>query len=180
MLAAQQYPLTGSQYCSLKRTKSEPMLLKTASPASPRHTFDVLDYKLTLDLYKNFFAPFPRSFSGSEVITFRADSALNTIQLNAVNTSLQIDSVGLAAKSFSHQNNILTLTLDATYAPSSVVKVKINYTHLNTADNAIYVSSDGFFFTDCEPEGARKWFPCWDARSGKATFNLTAQVPPSD
>jgi aminopeptidase N len=31
--------------------------------------------------------------------------------------------------------------------------------------------------TDCEPEGARKWFPCWDKPSDKATLDLTAKVP---
>jgi aminopeptidase N len=33
------------------------------------------------------------------------------------------------------------------------------------------------FFTDCEPEGARYWFPCWDKPSDKATLDLTAKVP---
>ena len=37
--------------------------------------------------------------------------------------------------------------------------------------------SNGFAFTDCEPEGARKWLPCWDKPSDKATFSLTAKVP---
>ena len=37
--------------------------------------------------------------------------------------------------------------------------------------------SNGFFFTDCEPEGARKWLPCWDKPSDKATFDLTVRVP---
>jgi aminopeptidase N len=32
-------------------------------------------------------------------------------------------------------------------------------------------------FTDCEPEGARKWFPCWDMPSDKALLDLTAKVP---
>jgi aminopeptidase N len=35
----------------------------------------------------------------------------------------------------------------------------------------------GQVFTDCEPEGARHWFPCWDKPSDKAVVDLTAQVP---
>ena len=43
-------------------------------------------------------------------------------------------------------------------------------------DGAVY-ASNGMFFTDCEPEGARSWFPCWDKPSDKATLDLTAKVP---
>ena len=140
------------------------------------HSYDVLQYKLEVDLYDNFGAPFPKTFSASGIITFRVDSTLNSIQLNAVSTSLEIDSTGLAAISYTHTNDTLTLQLDQTYNPGDIVEVKIWYRHLNVADQGLYVSN-GFVFTDFPPEGARKVFPCWDRPSDKATWDLTAKVP---
>lgn len=140
------------------------------------HSYDVLQYKLEVDLYDNFASPFPKTFDAFETITFRVDSTLNSIMLNAVNTSLEIDDVGLAAISYTHANDTLTLQLDQTYNPGDEVQVNIWYHHLNVADQGLYVSG-GFVFTDFPPEGARKVFPCWDRPSDKATWDLTVKVP---
>ena len=110
------------------------------------------------------------------IVTFKVDSSLNSISLNAVNTSLVIDSVRLSGASFTHTNNILNVNLDRTYAAGETTQVKIYYRHNNVTDNAFYVSN-GMVFTDCEPEGARKWFPCWDKPSDKATVELRAKTP---
>lgn len=166
----------GSELCSEKRLRAIPILPEGDSPGSPRHTFDVLNYQLSLDIYNCFISPYPKSFTGHEVITLRVDSTLNAITLNAVNTSLVIDSVRMAGTSFTHTSNILTITLDRTYNPNDTAQVEIFYRHNNVTDAAFYVSN-GFVFTDCEPEGARKWFPCWDKPSDKATFDLTTRVP---
>jgi aminopeptidase N len=147
-----------------------------SSNNTPKHKFDVLDYKINADIYNSFISPYPKSFTGSVIIKFRVDTALNSITLNAVNTSLQINAVSMAGVSFTHANNVLTVNLDRTYNPSEIVNVKIDYQHLNVADNAYYTGS-GFVFTDNPPEGARKWFPCWDKPSDKATLDLTAKVP---
>ena len=144
--------------------------------SGPLHSFDVLDYKLDLDIYNCFISPYPKSFKGSVIITFKVDSILNSISLNAVNTSLIIDSVRLAGVSFSHSSNILTISLDRTYVIGETAQIKIYYRHNNVTDNAFYVSS-GMVFTDCEPEGARKWFPSWDKPSDKATVELRAKTP---
>ena len=138
----------------------------------------MLDYNLNLDIYKCFLSPYPSSYTGTEILTLLADSSINSIQLNAVNTSLQIDSVRLSGAGFTHANNVLTINLDKTYAPGETLYVKIYYQHKNIADGAFYVQS-GMVFTDCEPEGARKWFPCWDKPSDKATMNLKVITPGS-
>ena len=140
------------------------------------HSYDVLQYKLEVDLYDNYTTPFPKTFTANETITFRVDSTLNSIMLNAVNTSLEVDSVSLAAVTYSHANDTLTLQLDQTYNPGDIVEVTIYYRHLDVADQGLYVSG-GFVFTDFPPEGARKVFPCWDRPSDKATWDLTAKVP---
>jgi aminopeptidase N len=141
-----------------------------------KHSFDVLKYKLDINLNPCFKSPFPKTFTATEVITFKVDSSLSAIQLNANTQSLTFDSVSMAGSSFTHQNNILTILLDRTYEPGEIAEAKIFYKHKNVSDNGFYVSS-GFVFTDSPPEGARKWLPCWDRPSDKATWELIAKVP---
>jgi aminopeptidase N len=170
-------PQKGSEYCSLKKSNAANHVSRLElTLGSPKHAFDVLDYKLNLNIYNCFLSPYPKSFSGTETITFRIDSTLQSIQLNAVNTSLTIDSVRLAGTSFTHSSNILTITLNRTYNVGETAYVRIYYRHNNVSDAAFY-ASNGMVFTDCEPEGARKWFPCWDRPADKATLDLTAKVP---
>jgi aminopeptidase N len=167
----------GSYFCWQKKMNSSNRYLSIFdSPNTPKHKFDVVNYKLNLDIRNCFLSPYPHSYTADEIITFLVDTALNSITLNALNTSLQINSVSLAGVSFTHSGDILTITLDSTYSPGRTVQVGINYQHLNTSDNSFYTGNGGVF-TDCEPEGARGWFPCWDKPSDKATLDLTAKVP---
>lgn len=176
-LFAQEIPQKGSDYCSLKRMKSNISIHSSEEAlASPTHSFDVLHYSLNVNLYANFSSPYPHSFTGIETITFRIDSLFSQLILDAVSTSLVIDSVGLAGKSFSHSKNLLRITIDSSYSYGDTASVIIYYHHLNVEDVAFYVSG-GFVFTDCEPEGARCWFPCWDKPYDKATVDLKAKVP---
>jgi len=140
------------------------------------HSFDVQKYLLNIDIYACYTAPYTRSFSAKEIITLRVDSALNQVQFNAVNSSIEIDSVGLAGISFTHMNDTLTVMMDRYYDVGEIADIKICYHHKNVIDNAFYVSS-GYVYTDCPPEGARKWFPCWDRPSDKAAWELNAKVP---
>ncbi len=173
--------MRGSEICSMKKSKiSHPEKYFQDSPGSPRHSFDVLNYKLKLDIYHCYFSPYPKNFSASNIITFRVDSTLNSIYLNANNTSLTIDSIRLMSGtplSFTHSSNILTITMDRTYNVNEIVEIKINYRHNNVTDASFYTHSSGYVFTDAEPEGARGWFPCWDRPSDKATVDLTVKVP---
>jgi aminopeptidase N len=167
----------GSDYCSYKKMHNpNPLLSLGDSPNTPKHKFDVLNYQLNLDIRSCFISPYPKSFTAVEVIKFRVDTALNSITLNAVNSSLQITGVSMSAASFTHASNILTVNLDRTYNPNEIVYVQVNYNHLNVSDQAFYASGGGVF-TDAEPEGARKWFPCWDKPFDKATVDITAKVP---
>jgi len=124
----------------------------------------------------NFISPYPKSYTAIEVVTFRVDTALNSIILDAVNSSLQIDSVGMAGILFAHASDSLIIELDNTYNPDDTVDVKIYYQHLNVNDQAFYVGA-GFVFTTTAPEGSRKWFPCVDHPSDKATLDITTKVP---
>lgn len=166
----------GGQCAHRKQQMNLPSGNSARSANSPRHTFDVLNYSLDLDLYHNYTDPYPRNFNAQNKVTFRVDTALTEIRLNADQTSLQINSVGLAGSGFEHIPDTLVIMLDREYQPGEIVVVSIDYEHLNVPDQAFYVDG-GNVFTDCEPEGARRWFPCWDKPSDKATLNLRAKVP---
>ena len=146
---------------------------------TPKHSFDVLNYKLNLNIYNCFKSPFPKNFSADNTLTFRVDSTLNIINLNANNFSLLIDSIILSnglPLIYSHSSNILAITLNRTYNPGEIVIIKIYYKHNNVYDTA-FQANNGLVYTNCEPEGARCWFPCWDKPSDKATTDITAKVP---
>jgi len=168
--------LKGSYLCSMRKSQLPALPDLNISRSGPLHSFDVLEYRLDLDIYSCCTNPYPNSFDGTAIIQFRVDSTLNSITLDANSTSLVINSVSLAGTSFSHSNNLLVISLNQTYVPGDTVEVAISYHHNDVTDNAFY-SSGGFVFTDCEPEGARKWFPCWDKPSDKARLDLTAKVP---
>lgn len=166
----------GWMYCAHKKAKNSSFSRDLNSQNSPRHTFDVLNYTLDLDFWNNFTFPYIQSFSAREMITFRVDTALNVIRLDAVNSSIQINSVGMAGASFTHNDDTLSIILNRTYNPGEIVDVEISYDHKDVEDYAFYVN-EGFVYTDCEPEGARKWFPCYDRPADKATTDITAKVP---
>ncbi|HNY02797.1 MAG TPA: M1 family aminopeptidase [Bacteroidales bacterium] len=168
--------IKGSALCSARKSAATQFVSKcTTEDSSPAHSFDAIKYTLDLDLYNCYVSPYPNSFSGSVVLTFQAVNALDRIKLNAKNYSIVIDSVRMAADSFFHAADTLTLLLDRTYSPGETADAKVYYHHKNVIDNAFYASG-GFVFTDCEPEGARCWFPCWDKPSDKALLDLTARV----
>ncbi|MCF6170682.1 MAG: T9SS type A sorting domain-containing protein [Bacteroidales bacterium] len=175
-LAAQNPERNGAYYCAHKKQMSPSATKSFRSINSPKHRFDVLKYTMNIDLINQFDSPYPQDYDADVVVLFKVDSVLSSIKLDAVNTSLSINSVGMAGVSFTHQNDTLSITLDQTYQPGDSVEVSIDYEHLDVEDNAFYVSG-GFVFTDCEPEGARKWFPCYDKPSDKASLDLTATVP---
>jgi aminopeptidase N len=164
--------------CAIHKMQSDYVLpVLGDSPNSPKHKYDVTKYTLNLDLRNCFISPFPKSFNATCKIDFRVDTALSSIQLNAVNTSLTINSVSLNGVSFTHTGDILTITLNRTYNPNEMATVLINYSHNNVSDGAFYVgTTTPSIMTDAEPEGARKWFPCWDKPGDKALIDLTARV----
>lgn len=167
----------GAQMCSHKKQLlvAAPAV---AGPNSPRHSFDVLNYTLEMDIYRSFFSPYPKDFEAMNIIRFRVDTALSAIDLDAVNSSMVVSSVGLSGSTFTHTNDLLHIVLDRTYEPGEVVEVSIDYAHNNVEDAAFY-AGNGHVFTDNEPEGARHWFPCWDKPSDKATTDITVRVPAS-
>ncbi len=169
--------MTGAQICSFKKSSMTGVLDKSVN--TPRHSFDVINYKLYLDIYNCYSNS--KVFTANNEIYFRVDSTLNSIVLNAVNSSLTTDSVrllpGNSPLTYTHSNNLLTITLDRTYNAGEYVTIKIYYRHSSTSDGYFNTNTSGYVWTDCEPEGARCWFPCWDRPSDKATVDITTRVP---
>ena len=175
--------MSGSEYCSYKKSHMTftPHQADNSDAFLP-HTFDVLNYSLDLNIYHCYTSPYPKDFRATDIITFKIDSTLNFIKLNADTGFLIIDSVRMAGVSFTNSNNILTINLNHTYNPNEIAQVKVCYHHKNISDavpNRAFYASNGMVFTDCEPEGARKWFPCWDKPSDKATMDITVKVKAS-
>lgn len=160
----------------------QPLLAEKAKSQSDtahfymKHNFDVLKYILDIDLYNCYLAPYPRSFNASLIVSLRVDTALSFICLNAINSSIEIDSVRLSGISFTHLNDTVKIMLDRWYQPGEILSVNIFFRHKDIVDHALY-TGNGYVFTDTPPEGARKWFPCWDRPSDKAKWELTAKVP---
>ena len=169
---------SGAWYCSQKKQHAHNHVNPAFGPNSPAHTFDVLKYTIDIDLTNNFDSPYPHDFNAEVIVKFRVDTALNKIHLNAYNNSIQVIAVGMAGSIFSHNDDMLEIDLDNTYMPGDIVEVSIQYYHKDVTDGAFYAGG-GFIFTDCEPEGARRWFPCWDKPSDKAALEVTALVPSS-
>jgi aminopeptidase N len=179
LVQSQETKESGAYYCSKKKSAMSQQslsLLKEAFTGGPAHNYDVLSYTMNLNVYHCFFSPYPKNFTAKTIILIKVDTALNFINLDADTTSLKIDSVRMAGASFTHINNILTVQLNRTYNPGEQFQVKVCYNHKDTADGAFYANG-GFVFTDCEPEGARHWFPCWDKPSDKALVDMTVKVP---
>jgi len=177
---AQFNPKTSGAYsCYQRKSRMQklPMLPSQTNTIGP-HSYDVLKYTMNLDIYHCYSYPYPHDFTANIKIQFKADSVINSIKLNASNASLHIDSIKLNASSFTQIGDILTVNLDQTYNPGQIAEILIYYKHNNVTDGAFYASG-GFVFTDCEPEGARDWFPCYDSPSDKALVDLTVKVPPN-
>jgi hypothetical protein len=118
-----QQPTKGSILCSTKKMMAANSILE--EKANLPHSFNVLDYKIYLDIYSCFISPYPKSFSANVIITLRADSVISSINLNAVATSLQINSVALAGASFTQNGDILTVILNRSYVVGETLQVKI-------------------------------------------------------
>ncbi len=138
--------------------------------------FDILKYKLEVDLFNNYSQPFSHSFSGNVLVELKALADLNELKLNASSFSIMIDKIEGEEISYEHKSDTLFVNFGKIIKRNSVTKIKIFYSHNDVVDGAFFVK-DGMLFTNNAPQGARKWFPCFDHPSDKALFELRAKTP---
>lgn len=168
--------MDGSFFCSKKKIERYTNIGLKENLNLIQRNYDVLKYKITVDLRNNYVYPYTRFFTGNVEIDIRLDSIAKYIELDANSQSITIDSIIGDVKSYQHSNNKLLINFNNTYLPEIETKLKIYYKHNDISDGAFYVN-DGFVFTDCEPIGARNWFPCNDLPSDKALMELVAFTP---
>lgn len=170
----------GSEFCARQKQKGTQEFLNDLHSPAPRHSFDVQKYTLDLNIYNCFKTPYPKTFNAVNRVYLRVDSTLTSVSFNAVGTSLAIDSIRKvdgALLNYSQSNNMLNITMDRTYNPNEYIDMKIYYRHIATSNDGAFYTYIGAVFTDCEPEGARKWMPCWDRPSDKALVDITCKTP---
>ncbi len=151
-------------------------LLKDANAQLGAENIDVTNYDIEVDLVNNLTSPFKRSFSGTVIINAKTLSEASEFTVDAHNFSLAIDDVTGSCKSFIHSGNKLVISLDKVYSEGEEITVKIKYRHKDVFDTAFYCN-EGLVYTDSESAGARRWLPCKDVPSDKATSKITATVP---
>lgn len=138
--------------------------------------FDILKYNLELDLFNNYKQPYLHSFDGKLEIEFKALDEIAQLKLNASSFSMMIDSVSGDDVSFHHKSDTLYVQFNKPIKKNSIRRITIEYHHNDMVDGAFFVK-DGMLFTNNAPQGARKWFPCYDHPSDKALFELKAKTP---
>ncbi len=144
--------------------------LLVAYPTSNMYKYDVLHYKIDIAIDM-----------ASETIDGYVDilckslvDGLSSVDLT-LTTSLNVTDARLngSSKTYSHSTDILTVNFDQTFNTDDEFTVRIYYN-----GSPVYSNLDGMEFytiwsrkvcyTNCEPFGARNWWPCKDFPFDKA------------
>src|SRR5690606_5538727 len=112
--------------------------------------FDVLHYRLNLDLYNCLISPFPQSLKGFAEIRIRADTEINDIVLDASSHSIRIDSTSVNILSFNHSGDKLNLTVRDAVSKDDSTQFSVYYSQRDVRDGAFF-SVDGMVFANNAP-----------------------------
>lgn len=157
----------------------------SASSPDPRawDRFDVVHYDLSIR-----FDVDAETFGGAVGVTSLRRGPSGAMVLHAASTTLTIDSVkrGPNALPFTHDGDVLTISLPSKGARKDTVALTVYFRGRSTFrgaydDGGVYFSRDeagqAHVATSSQPNFARRWWPCKDIPSDKATVRLTATVP---
>ncbi len=143
--------------------------------------YDILNYSISISTgFQN------KTFDGSVELTIYPLKQINKLVLHAASRTIFIDSIKLENQnvmSFEHSDELLNVNLFKYY--SDTISLTIFYK--TTADYSGDFDDGGIFFssetnnikiaTNNQPFFARKWLPCKDIPSDKATVSMKVKVP---
>ena len=144
--------------------------------------YDVLHYDLSID----FNLP-QKTFFGSVGMSVRVLDSMSVFDFHASPMTLTIDSVIYrdARMTFRAMSDTVRAQLPQDIVPGSTLVLKIFYHGRavfkgNYDDGGVYIPDTANFtrvFTISEPRFARRWWPCKDMPSDKATLDIAITVP---
>jgi len=144
------------------------------------HDFDVVNYDIDLSL--NIPAD---TVWGEMIMTLVALSGdLDTVDLN-FHWGFKVEAIKERTRTLNWKTvsgGDLKIALDREVPAGETLQILIDY-HGKPAwanGHGLFIDSDdewGITFTNCEPDGARLWIPCFDDPSDKATFTQRITVP---
>ena len=131
--------------------------------------YDVVYYDLDLDM-----DPTTSTVSGTVTMTAEVVSAtLSQVDVNLLNnmTVSQVTGSG-GPLSFTHSNDIVSVTLDRTYNQGESFTIAVDYSGTPSASAGAFgfdtYNSQPMIWSLSEPFGARSWWPCKDIPADKA------------
>ncbi|MBD3368458.1 MAG: hypothetical protein GF405_09860 [Candidatus Eisenbacteria bacterium] len=141
--------------------------------------YDVLFYDIDIAI-----DPGPETVAGD--VLMRAESTVDGLSSVALNflDNMTVDSVtgNAAPLSYSHTNDVITVTLDQSFDTGEVFELVVSY-HGAPIDNALDFSThwgEPIISSLSEPIGSREWWPCKDRPDDKADSARIALTVPDD
>lgn len=139
--------------------------------------YDVAFYDLEMDLNPNTGILAGTTTVSAEVV----GASLESMDLNLMdNMTVSAATAGGSTASYTQSNDVLSITLDRTYATGEVVTVTVTYEGNPAGDYFGWATYGGepLIWTLSEPYGARHWWPCKDLNTDKAdSVDLRITVP---
>lgn len=155
--------------------------MQSAQPLTPSmHRYDVLHYQLFLDVQ-----PDIEEIAGQVIMTAAVtDTGLTDLDLNlSDNMVVSTVSVDGNSTSFTHESNILSISITETPAVGDTIAVDVSYSGSPVGTNFgsfAFSSRNGnhHIWTLSEPYGARDWWPCKDMPTDKPeSVEIIVRVP---
>lgn len=144
-------------------------VLSQPARADSAHGFDVTKYEITLTINDQ-----THFISGGVKAYVTAEEALTGIDYELVGLTVSQVKVNDTVSTFTHQNSILHINLNA--APGQQITTEVTYSGTPSLSPAPYnigmIFGGNTVFTLSDPDASRYWWPCYDHPWDKAIVDL--------